>query len=436
MLSNCFVRTLLLMIFTFSVNGVAQEIELKQETYSLQGICVQGGEEKEGETEPSSTVPNVELKLFYVDTLSRTQKLVASKTSTMRGTFRFDGLKNLKKNSNRSLPTRYVLLARAEGFATVRMRDREWIRNKNNAKLIFSKAGKIGGRFTDPKGKPIAGVEIYDGRFIVGPVPGFTFAKTVATGKFELTDVPQPKDESEKRVRSVAFFSCSHPDYGRFSVLIRDTSTPTNIQLSPAYKVKGKVMDAETGRPKSNCIVVASLARGKFLRRPPRNHAEGSHWVTALTNKKGEYMFSLFADSDYNVFTMDDEKNAAAISISNHGPNTAVLEDIRLSNPVEVKGQLIDSETGKPITRAVRISWHGPDRPKSGAPVNGTISNDDGSFTLKMVAGKNTPYVATADTEFQWKSISIRDGNERVEEIDVSRGHDLDLKIVVQKTKL
>ena len=401
----------------------------KSETYSLDVICV-----KETRSGTETPLNNVELKLVYVDRWSKTQRIVATGKSNMQGRFRFKDLDKPKQNAERR-PVGYALLGRLNGYATARMAEIAWNRNGDEAKLVFKRPTRFNGLFTDESGNPVSGVTLYDGMYLAKPVPGFAYAKTGRDGKFALKDLPNLDPKSGERfVRRRVIIQCHHPKYGYFNVFSGAKAAPVTIKLKPAYKVKGTLIDSETGKAKPDCIVVASYARGARPVGVP-SPMQGSFWVTTKTDKNGNFRLSLCHGTNYNLLTLDDKKAAKAVLVSDPKNKNPVVVKLELLKPVKVKGQLVDSKTGGPLKAEIRVAWHGPDRPRSGSPVNGTLSKPDGSFSLNMIPGKNKPYVSTVDDKFRWKSTEIRLGDTSLEEIDVAEGQEAELEIVVQKTE-
>ena len=194
-------------------------------------------------------------------------------------------------------------------------------------------------------------------------------------------------------------------------------------------------MDDDTNKPIADCIVVASLAPRGSSRVPfAGGTMMAGTWITTRTDEKGNYRFSLPANANYNIWTYKTEKMAPAITIAT-GSLKQKLEAIRLQETIDVTGQLIDAETNDPITNGMRVSWHGPARPKSGGPVRIEKSNEDGTFTLKMVPGMNYPYIGFDDGEFSYQAKEVFDNDVPTGKngFMLSKGDKTVLKILVEK---
>ena len=91
-----------------------------ESTYDLKGRCIDVDDDNAGLAE-------VELKLVLVDTLASTQSVIETTTSDMAGNFLFTGLNRFKPVPDVSSP-RYLLLARCNGYETIRVQDEFWKR--------------------------------------------------------------------------------------------------------------------------------------------------------------------------------------------------------------------------------------------------------------------------------------------------------------------
>ncbi|MHB1561067.1 MAG: carboxypeptidase regulatory-like domain-containing protein, partial [Isosphaeraceae bacterium] len=96
------------------------------------------------------------------------------------------------------------------------------------------------------------------------------------------------------------------------------------------------------------------------------------------------------------IFLMDHPNDgpwtyrAAADVVLKAGQTTAVT--IELIRGVLVEGQVVDARSGRPVAE-VGVGLYGPIRPRSGAAILGTTTDDDGRFRFRLPPGETFFYL-------------------------------------------
>ena len=183
--------------------------------------------------------------------------------------------------------------------------------------------------------------------------------------------------------------------------------------LDPRIQIQGQVVFADSGQPVADVRVHAQpVDRSRVRKRAfidrvqtalteswfgkgPNYHREGD----SLTDKDGRFVLAGLQKGKYNVFVdAGDGWVAPAIESFDATRRKTQVDTIHLVKGAVIKGQLVDSKTGKIVAvgnRKVRIGMHGPSRPRSGAAIDSALVMPDGTFEIRVVPGKNVLYLTT-----------------------------------------
>jgi beta-lactamase regulating signal transducer with metallopeptidase domain len=331
-----------------------------------------------------------EVCLFYFTRYGADPKQTWRRKTGPDGRFRFEELKRLTDGEQLEY---YVVAARKP-------------QRTSSARLLFAgdsssdfeltlsgNAGALSGRVTDERGKPLAGVQVYQ-QLATNPLPGFWEDTTDENGRFSIPDFQRwdaadteridPKSGTRSRVAH-CWFGLRHSDYPLTMGFYTAIPQEVNVQLQPGITIEGRVVDDVTGKPAADVVVVAQGIK-------ERNSE------TVTTDRQGKYRLRLTPDL-YNIGAQASDRTCTALdSFDAPVGNVTKAPDLKLVEGGFIVGKVVDKATGKPVTklpngRALYVAHYGPAHPKSGAAVGTTVVQDDGTYRLRVAPGPNSPYL-------------------------------------------
>jgi beta-lactamase regulating signal transducer with metallopeptidase domain/protocatechuate 3,4-dioxygenase beta subunit len=160
------------------------------------------------------------------------------------------------------------------------------------------------------------------------------------------------------------------------------------IQLAPAGRIEGRVVDALTGRP------LADVSVGAQAYNPD---AETGGWGDATTDAKGEFVIGGLRPGPYNALFEgrpgDPKLTAPATEAVNVQVGKPAHVEFRASRGRLLTGKVLDVQTGKPMERCY-VGYYGSARPRSGAACLMVQTDIQGNFRFYVPAGVSYLYVA------------------------------------------
>ncbi|MBN1294320.1 MAG: hypothetical protein JXB48_20965, partial [Candidatus Latescibacteria bacterium] len=162
-----------------------------------------------------------------------------------------------------------------------------------------------------------------------------------------------------------------------------------------------------------------------------------SWWGETTTDENGTYILKNLPEDYYNVFVLDDlpDCTAAAQESVKVGPGTTIKNvDLILIEGGFITGKIIDTETGQGFItdEHADVAIYGPSRPKSGAAVQTSKIQPDGSYKIRAAPGKN--YIYKMQLGFPWTLEDIQGDNYHW--VDVKNGETIsEVNFYVKKDK-
>ena len=128
---------------------------------------------------------------------------------------------------------------------------------------------------------------------------------------------------------------------------------------------------------------------------------QGTHdshgiWREGRTDADGRFAFEGLDEGTANIFFMDHPNDgpwtyrAAANTELKPGRTTEV--EIELIRGVQVEGQVVDADSGRPVAGVV-VGLYGPIRPRSGAAIISTTTDQDGRYRFRLPPGETYFYI-------------------------------------------
>ncbi|MEN6549059.1 MAG: carboxypeptidase-like regulatory domain-containing protein, partial [Armatimonadia bacterium] len=240
------------------------------------------------------------------------------------------------------------------------------------------------GRVITPSGEPIAG------------------ALVVLRSLF----YQQPGDFKLLFLGEAGPISCVSDVQGRFSV----GSLPPNMSISLQASADGRAnTNAQSGTETAGEMVITlppeATISGRVLSdgqplgnvsvfcQPQDNSPGGDGYDCQTTAADGSYKLRHLPPGSYNVL-IDPPTGLAGKAVEGlhlKAGQEATGTDFSLTPGSLVRGKLIEKNTGKPVADAI-VAAYGPARPRSGAACQNTFSRKDGSYELRLPAGRNMIY--------------------------------------------
>jgi hypothetical protein len=207
------------------------------------------------------------------------------------------------------------------------------------------------------------------------------------------------------------------------TLLLSDEETMRGapIKLARAASVKGRVK-YEDGKPASGVRVSAQGMDGFSGR-----------GGDATSDGEGFYQIRQLAEGSYNI-ALDLAKVNKTWTARAHERVTVTAGqekrdvDFKLIPGAVIKGKTLAADNGEPIA-GVHVMVYGPAHPKSGAWVQGSITEADGSYFLRVPAGEQYLYVGQAQppegflmTPKKEQTLKVNDGQTLVFDFPFPRG--------------
>ena len=161
-----------------------------------------------------------------------------------------------------------------------------------------------------------------------------------------------------------------------------------------------------------------------------------SGWGEATTDENGTYILKNLPEDYYNVFVRDDMPGctaAAQESVWIEPGKTVRNVDLTLVEGGFIAGKIIDTETNQAFRpdEHTDVAIYGPSRPKSGAAVQLTKIQPDGSYKIRVAPGNNYIYLRLGPV-----SSSFKIQGEEHYWVDVKNGETIsDINFYVQKNE-
>ncbi|MBX3434835.1 MAG: carboxypeptidase regulatory-like domain-containing protein [Pirellulales bacterium] len=466
----------------------------RSEPNVVAGLCVD---------EAGRPVAGVEVSLYlYSSSIGggdqQPAERIAVTTTGEDGRYRFENVVDAAKNYPQGVPAEHfqaspiklvAMLARQPGRATA------W---DNQAAVQILNQGHLGvttlrpaatlrGRIVDRAGRPIAGAGVTTNRFLRIPGVSLAAATTDDQGRFELQEI-EPYDQEAERTKFADWVATlraklppddfraleltqagdvyfpvqpgggpqfqplqvyvSHPRYVPAVATVARVPGEVEATLSPGATITGRVVrpGAAGDEPAAGCVVyvqpapkppatgpgsaATTAARIEHVRMSvTTTDAAGTYRVDSLA--AGEYVVAVDAGDDWVAAGLDGIVVAA-------GASTAA-PDVRLSKGGVVRVQLVDADTGGPLTfPKPRQGWlHASARNGRVLPLtNGVVE-----FTSAGVGGRRLApgrYFVFAnlpsDGPTPWPQLTSLVAGQPIDEqptIDVAEGqtHEIELRM-------
>ncbi|WP_428303563.1 carboxypeptidase regulatory-like domain-containing protein [Lacipirellula sp.] len=300
--------------------------------------------------------------------------------------------------------------------------------------IMLRPAVKLGGRVTDPAGKPVAGAIVSAGGFSgTHSIAGVNTVSTDAEGRFEFTDrgpfnraaarkdgksldfvvpgvPPEPDITAEPEDPSTRYVSdlvVTHPQFAATSVEGGDVPGVVDVQMLPAASVVGRVVYNDTGAPVAG---VAVYAYSKQAEISPVASQEGvasapvgrSRLGTTTTDAQGYYRLSNLVAGSYDIWAESGDNLDVAKWVSRGlseisvpaGAQPKQVQDLVVGLAPTIEFQLVDANSSKPIDFAgggIASPWvilvGGPSTQNAG--LSRTAVSADGKFSTRTLNGRS-----------------------------------------------
>jgi RNA polymerase sigma factor (sigma-70 family) len=255
---------------------------------------------------------------------------------------------------------------------------------------------KVIGTVVDTAGKPIPGVPIRVDTLLRNDNGGLL----LRTGKMEREDWPGSQSITDASGRYTivlpaetrASFSARHPRYIGPEIICAETATSVETTtLEPAGGIAGTVVDATTGKPVPGASVGAQLL----------DHHErilNGSWGETTTDDQGRYLIGGLEPGVYNVLFLPHSANlhytAAAVEAVRVNAGEDARADLKRIVGRRLRGTVSELGTHKPVA-GVPMGYYGTARPRSGAAIIPTKTDERGNFEFFVPPGPAYVYIAT-----------------------------------------
>ena len=173
----------------------------------------------------------------------------------------------------------------------------------------------------------------------------------------------------------------------------------TILTTYPASRVQGRVTTRLPGVNVSGLEVsyqdshpVRPMSRSNSHNTFFRKNSAG----TTLTDNQGRFTFDDLDEGTINIFVTEPGDNTtwtfrAAQDVELKSGRTQEVK-IELITGVEVKGKVVDRESGLPVAGAM-MGTYGPYRPRSGAATQSAMTDEEGVYRYRLPPGETYFYV-------------------------------------------
>jgi len=351
----------------------------------ITGICHDGDEEP---------IASADVSLYLYDYEADTTRRLGQTRSDKEGRFQFPRARSDKEGrfqfppgSAIELPTRhskyYYITASANGRASVIQPVLTGFGAPHRIKLPMPPAATVRGRLMDIEGNSITGADVWTAGFPWRPTRGLASATTDEKGRFAIVDLGKWNGETQRKSGSL---KVRHPLFGRRWVNYTNAPNIDDVVLQPPAVIEGRVVYGGSNEPATGVWVQAQNIDMRPL---------GEERVR--TDSQGRYRL-LLPESAYNVWARLDRWTVMALdSFEGKAGETRRAPDLKLIKGGFVTGRLVDADNGKATGLSkdenVSIGLYGPSRPRSGAAVESTKVERDGTFRIRVAPGSNYVYV-------------------------------------------
>jgi RNA polymerase sigma factor (sigma-70 family) len=290
-----------------------------------------------------------------------------------------------------------------------------------------------------PEGSPAAGVEVAPERCNGGNVLLQDFwsvefpeevkkqiaQRTDANGKCRFTRMP-PNTQMNLDVRDERFAKLAYAD--QITIGPGPHSVGAALKLKPAGQLSGR-LGYPDGKPVAG-VNVAAQAVGE--------NAGG--WGAGVTDANGVYHITRLAPARYQVIVSLDKRMderatvpsdwtaAARTDVALAAGQSLDQVDISLVRGTIVSGRVTAADTGAPLPD-IDIGLSGPARPQEGGAILNARTGADGSYSLRVPAGKQTVYICGQPPEGY-----LRPRKNEIE-VTTSEGKDATANFVLPRAK-
>jgi hypothetical protein len=265
---------------------------------------------------------------------------------------------------------------------------------KTPLRIELGPAAKIGGKVSDPEGKPIQGASIsflsaqkagqeWD-MLVEGPLLAPMTAHSAADGSWQLDGVPTDAQ---------VYVSIMAPDRVRVRAqILAGTTTPTVLQAGA--QIKGRLLGLD-GKPLAGIFV---SAQGTI-------NSRDSLGASATTGEDGTFTLDGLNGGTFNVsfYSREEEKSFIIPAFESVGAAVGTplqLPDARATEGVMIGGRVLETGTNAPINGA-SVGVYGGVNPASGAAVSSASTDENGVWKMRTLPGQSKVYLMGIPQEFK-----------------------------------
>ncbi len=205
--------------------------------------------------------------------------------------------------------------------------------------LTLQEGGVIGGTVVTPSGTPLAGMGVLLGRDgVMSFQPGYTvtdevgrfLAAGLAPGLYTLTAMTPGEQGGPDSTAKVELAAAQRVD----NVVLTWSKKPPALGPEGNLSISGQVVDS-AGKPVSDALVYATLD-GANTNYTTKSLLDGAFAVSGLA--PGSYKLSAISGGNRTLQVVDAQAGASGLRLT-------------VSTQGKVSGKVVDSATGKPVTR-------------------------------------------------------------------------------------
>jgi RNA polymerase sigma factor (sigma-70 family) len=179
---------------------------------------------------------------------------------------------------------------------------------------------------------------------------------------------------------------------------------PARLAMEPEARIVGRVVTKLPG------VFVSGVKIGL-----QSTHDSTQFWRDAKTDAEGRFEMRGLPEGGGNLFPMDHPSDGPwtyrAIDNQALHPGKTAEVTIELIAGVLVEGQVVDAATGDPVA-GVFIGMYGPARPRTGAAIMGSTTDEKGKYRFHLPPGKTQLYVAGGPWTYAGQEVEIPAGKD------------------------
>lgn len=306
--------------------------------------------------------------------------LLGSDVSDEAGGFDFE----IPRPDTRVYSNRYCyLIAHGPGYATTPYSLRSPATRPDKIQIRVGKPGSVKGIVRDAQGRPIARARValllLDAQGLGSPTLFFSYpndlllTQTDADGRFELPHLPV---DTQLELRA------DSPRHAPGRIRCR-AGQDLEFELAPGGVVSGRVVLPD-GKPAAHLPV---RCQG----------VQHSGWAVTRTDAQGRYRLQSLAADAYNIWAVKKGFTVIALdSLVVEAGKRHQAPDLRIVAGGFIEGRVLGPNGAPPRDcKSLRIGIYGPSRPRSGAAIESTGVQADGSFRIRAAPGKNYVYICS-----------------------------------------